>query len=367
MLEGAGGASKVVRSSPPVLLPRQSDVALPNAAAVFEFSCEPSLLLHKLSSEPLLVELWHKDRYVSDLLLGIATVDMAEVLGVTPTQGAVVGGQPQTVREQERAVPVLTPDGPPPPPLQQAGDQGKAPPPPPGSRVAMLRVLLRLEELGPPPRPPPPRAPRASGLAQPGRGDAAALAAAAGGGGDPEGALAKWRRREEQKWRAALRAREEEALKVRPRLARARTGPGRRSATYLPSPRPLRAQMLAREWKVKEQRREEGVARQKRALLGLEAELRQRLEDVSLQARQLEQGEEELRYRKQQAEEKARPERHPLTSATALWLGHSPLTLAARAHGRRASSSPRRARRRTSRQRSCSTRSSYTPYPGCTP
>ena len=52
----------MVRSSPPVLLGRHGEVQLPNAAAVFEFRCEPGLLLHKLASEPLLVELWHKVR-----------------------------------------------------------------------------------------------------------------------------------------------------------------------------------------------------------------------------------------------------------------------------------------------------------------
>ena len=52
----------MVRSSPPVLLGRHGEVPLPNAAAVFEFRCEPGLLLHKLASEPLLVELWHKVR-----------------------------------------------------------------------------------------------------------------------------------------------------------------------------------------------------------------------------------------------------------------------------------------------------------------
>ena len=41
MLEGAGGQSKVVRSAPPVLLPRRGEVSLPNAATVYELCCEP--------------------------------------------------------------------------------------------------------------------------------------------------------------------------------------------------------------------------------------------------------------------------------------------------------------------------------------
>ena len=304
-LEGAGGQSKVVRSSPPVLLGRHGEVPLPNAAAVFEFRCEPGLLLHKLASEPLLVELWHKDRYVPDLLLGLATVDMAEVLG------AKVHGQGQTTREQERAVPVLVPEGPPPAPLaQQAQQKGGAPLAAPGSRVAMLGLLLRLEELGPPPPPPPPtrglRPATAPSLSAAARGAAAGGASA--GEAEAEGALAKWRRREEGRWRAALKEREEESLAL-----------------------------LTREWKVREARREEGVAKQRKALLGLEAELRQRVEHVLGQQQQLEHGEEDLAHRQAEAGERMRLEAEATRAATqAEQVGLHAAVAAARAEAQQA-------------------------------
>ena len=85
-----------------------------------------------------------------DILLGLATVDMAEVLG------AKVHGHAQTTREQQRAVPVLVPEGPPPAPLAQQAQQKGLRLAAPGTRVAMLGLLLRLEELGPPPPPPVP-------------------------------------------------------------------------------------------------------------------------------------------------------------------------------------------------------------------
>ena len=265
MLEGAGGVSRAVRSSPPVLLSKGSEAPLPNAAAVFEFGIDPALLLHKLATTPMLVELWHKDRYVSDILLGVATVDLAEVLGVTPVSGGGGGGggdDGPTKREQEQTVAVLVPEGAPPPPLANDAAGGAAPPTgAPGSRVAQLSVLLRLEELGPPPppppQPPPPRLPRAPAAAAGPPVDAAA-----------EGALLKWRRKEEARWRAALQARQEEQLNL-----------------------------LAREWKVREQKHEQQMLRQRRALLSAEAELKQRLVDVAAQAQHLEQGEHELQLK----------------------------------------------------------------------
>ena len=76
-----------VRTSPPVLLARHSEVSLPNGGCSFEVSCAPDALLKSLSTEPLLVELYHKDKYATDVLLGIATVDLTEVLGVPPRAG----------------------------------------------------------------------------------------------------------------------------------------------------------------------------------------------------------------------------------------------------------------------------------------
>jgi hypothetical protein len=60
--DAGGGSSRAVRSSPPMLLPKRGEVALPNGGCVFEFACEPSSLLQTLAHQPLLIELWHKDR-----------------------------------------------------------------------------------------------------------------------------------------------------------------------------------------------------------------------------------------------------------------------------------------------------------------
>lgn len=61
-LQQGTGSSRAVRSSPPVLLPKRGEVALPNGDCVFEFAAEPAALLQTLAHQPLLIELWHKDR-----------------------------------------------------------------------------------------------------------------------------------------------------------------------------------------------------------------------------------------------------------------------------------------------------------------
>ena len=80
----SGAASKrLVRTSPPVLLPRHGEVALPWPGCTRDFAVRGiDELLPALAEEPLAVELWHHDKYTQKVLLGVATVDVAEVLSV---------------------------------------------------------------------------------------------------------------------------------------------------------------------------------------------------------------------------------------------------------------------------------------------
>ncbi|EOD04677.1 hypothetical protein EMIHUDRAFT_220774 [Emiliania huxleyi CCMP1516] len=68
-----------------VPLPKHGEVSLPKGGCVYDFVCAPAALLDTLAHEPLLVELWHTDKhtdkYAADSLLGIATVDLAELIG----------------------------------------------------------------------------------------------------------------------------------------------------------------------------------------------------------------------------------------------------------------------------------------------
>ena len=112
-----------------------------------------------LSHVPLVIELCHKDKYAADVLLGVATIDLGELLGVTPKSDARTPNinyySPNTnpaaaspiVRQQEQSVFVVAPDGPPPPVMEEGAG---APPATSASskRVALLRVKLALEEHG---------------------------------------------------------------------------------------------------------------------------------------------------------------------------------------------------------------------------
>ena len=68
-LPGASASvRKSVRTAPPVLLCRRGEVALPGPGCVGEFKSDASALLPILAAEPLLVELWHHDKYTADVL-----------------------------------------------------------------------------------------------------------------------------------------------------------------------------------------------------------------------------------------------------------------------------------------------------------
>lgn len=81
------GAQRRVRTSPPVLLPRHGHVALPGPGCTKHFTCSGTELLSVLCEEPLLVELWHHDKYTKDVFLGVATCDLSEVVSAGPKDG----------------------------------------------------------------------------------------------------------------------------------------------------------------------------------------------------------------------------------------------------------------------------------------
>lgn len=153
-----------------------------------------------------------------------------------------------------------------------SGRRGKAG----GERVALLRVGLRLEELGPAGAMPP-----ASGRQAP-----PAPPPTADGAAPAEAALLKWRQREEMRWRSALKRREEELLSE-----------------------------LSREWAAREAQREQALGQQRRVLAAVEAELKLKLAEVTDQQKLLRAAEGELVARGAAIEQKAAFDQATLQSA----------------------------------------------------
>ncbi len=270
LLPGPSGAvRKKVRSTPPVLLPRHGEVALPRSGCSREFSCEASQLLPVLSHEPLLVELWHHDKYTQDVLLGVASVDLSEVLSTRPTAaggGRPGGGGAATVHRQEQTVAVIAPEEGLLPAALAPDTMGGG-----GRRVALLDVNVELE-VGSSRAPAPSKAPahgQAASASSPrtppasrrraGGTDVAAVRATA------HAELAAWRRREEEKWRAQLAKKEEERL-----------------------------EMLTREWKVHEARRVAESRAQARSIAEVTRELKNKLSQLLQQEAALEHAAEQL-------------------------------------------------------------------------
>lgn len=279
-LPGLAGIRRRVRTAPPVLLSRRGEVALPGPGSAHDFSCAPSEMLGALANAPLLVELWHCDKYTKDVLLGVASVDLAEVLSARPAFDAQ-----RTVQQQEQTVPFVAPEeGLLPqalasPTAASMGATSSA------RHVAFLDITLRFERSERPLRSTAVTARSASGAASAprlataavgvsgdARGERRAPGSASvtsggtsggtrGGGGDRGGdrggdepsaevlgRLDTWQRREQARFRAALQKKEEARLAA-----------------------------LSRAWKVHEAKRANEARSQARAMSEVTRELQHKL------------------------------------------------------------------------------------------
>ena len=302
-IPGPQGVRKKIRSAPPVLLPRRGEVALPGPGYVCEFSCDTSAILPILAAEPLLVELWHHDKYTKDVLLGVATVDLAEVFSARPT----VDGA-RTSHRQEQSVPFIAPaEGVVPATLAGSAAGGR--------HVAFLDVIIRIEMAPLPPPPPPPSSGRfrdgtmASGSAAScsggrggdgssttrSRGGALGASSSRSSAGRPPAAhpsaerlaqLAAWERKEKERFEKSLAQKEEERLK-----------------------------RLEREWAVHEQKRAALARRQQRAMEAATKELKNKLQDLLAQEGVLHATAEQLALKHAQLAEQAEVERVALLAA----------------------------------------------------
>ncbi|KAG8468116.1 hypothetical protein KFE25_007168 [Diacronema lutheri] len=88
-------SARAVATRPAVALRKGSSAALPPHALALVLTATPAALLSALSACPLLLELWHRDRYAADEPVAAGTVDLVELLTVPPSPvplAAALGG-----------------------------------------------------------------------------------------------------------------------------------------------------------------------------------------------------------------------------------------------------------------------------------
>ncbi|XP_025919701.1 centrosomal protein of 120 kDa isoform X2 [Apteryx mantelli] len=87
------GSAAPIMTNPPVEIRKNTEVFLPQSYCAFDFATTPHQLQDTFFRLPLLVELWHKDKIAKDLLLGIARLQLSNVLGLEKTRFLGANGE----------------------------------------------------------------------------------------------------------------------------------------------------------------------------------------------------------------------------------------------------------------------------------
>ncbi|XP_068278587.1 centrosomal protein of 120 kDa isoform X2 [Nyctibius grandis] len=123
------GSAAPIMTSPPVEVRKNMEVFLPQSYCAFDFATIPHQLQDTFFRLPLLVELWHKDKTAKDLLLGVARLQLSNVL--TSEKTRFLGGNGEQCWRQTCNETVS---------VTQA--QGS------GNRIAELSYTITLEDYG---------------------------------------------------------------------------------------------------------------------------------------------------------------------------------------------------------------------------
>ncbi|KAJ6669691.1 hypothetical protein lerEdw1_000240 [Lerista edwardsae] len=105
------GSAAPIMTNPPVEVRKNMEVFLPQSYCAFDFATMPHQLQDTFFRLPLLVELWHKDKMAKDLLMGVARLQLSNVLTVEKTRFLGANGEQcwrQTFRE---TVPITAAQG----------------------------------------------------------------------------------------------------------------------------------------------------------------------------------------------------------------------------------------------------------------
>ncbi|XP_029797630.1 centrosomal protein of 120 kDa isoform X1 [Suricata suricatta] len=105
------GSAAPIMTKPPVEVRKNMEVFLPQSYCAFDFATLPHQLQDTFLRIPLLVELWHKDKMSKDLLLGIARIQLSNVLSSEKTRFLGSSGEQCWRQTYSESVPFVAAQG----------------------------------------------------------------------------------------------------------------------------------------------------------------------------------------------------------------------------------------------------------------
>ncbi|XP_006987551.1 centrosomal protein of 120 kDa isoform X1 [Peromyscus maniculatus bairdii] len=105
------GSAAPIMTNPPVEVRKNMEVFLPQSYCAFDFATMPHQLQDTFLRIPLLVELWHKDKMSKDLLLGIARIQLSNILSAEKTRFLGASGEQCWRQTYSESVPVMAAQG----------------------------------------------------------------------------------------------------------------------------------------------------------------------------------------------------------------------------------------------------------------
>ncbi|XP_029327765.1 centrosomal protein of 120 kDa isoform X2 [Mus caroli] len=105
------GSAAPIMTNPPVEVRKNMEVFLPQSYCAFDFATVPHQLQDTFLRIPLLVELWHKDKMSKDLLLGVARIQLSNILSSEKTRFLGANGEQCWRQTYSESVPVIAAQG----------------------------------------------------------------------------------------------------------------------------------------------------------------------------------------------------------------------------------------------------------------
>ncbi|GFS03226.1 centrosomal protein of 120 kDa [Elysia marginata] len=106
------GSAAPILTHPPVEIRKGSEVLLPQSFCAFDFACTVQQLQDTFVKVPLMVEVWHRDRHLSqDILIGSAKLPLSSVISMDRTRMMSSSGMTGWRQETSDRVPVMSANG----------------------------------------------------------------------------------------------------------------------------------------------------------------------------------------------------------------------------------------------------------------